>query len=435
MKKLILSLCIALLSCSAFATGFAGNPMAAVGFIQNNSPVLYLSVFFGLGVLLAFTPCVLPMVPILSSIITGQGAKSGREAFKLSLAYVLGMALTYALAGMLAAWFGATVQTLMQQPVVIGSFSILLTLMGLWLLGVFEFRLPAFMRFSHKSSGRKGIISSALMGSISTLVVSPCVTAPLIGILTYIAESRQVAQGGLLLFVLALGMGLPLLLVGAGYGRFLPASGPWMIRIKQLFALMMFAMAVWLLSRVVPSFWADLLWILVLLIAGWILGAFRKETRLGGRILQSFALLSLMGAGAIVYQLLTPVSVAEPISQSPFIRVSTLDAINTSLADAKASHNKVFIDFSADWCSDCQEMDKQVFSQADVIDAMQGIVNLRVEIGEKSEEVAKIREAFHIYGTPTMLFYDEQGQLLGNLSSVGLISKEETLSLFAQLKR
>lgn len=425
MKKLILSLLMTLLSCSAFASGFSGNPMAAASFIQNNSPVLYLSVFFGLGVLLAFTPCVLPMVPILSSIITGKGAKTGREAFKLSLAYVLGMALTYALAGMLAAWFGATVQTLMQQPVVIGSFSFLLTLMGLWLLGVFEFRLPAFLCFSYKGSRRQGIISSALMGSVSTLVVSPCVTAPLIGILTYIAESRQVAQGGLLLFVLALGMGLPLLLVGAGYGRFLPASGPWMVRIKQLFALMMFAMAVWLLSRVAPKLLVDLLWILVLLIAACFMGAFRQETRLSGRVLQGLAVLSLMGAGALGYQLFTSVSAAKPVIQSPFIQVSTLDEINTRLADAKASHNKVFIDFSADWCSDCQEMDKQVFSKADVIDAMQGIVNLRVEIGEKSEEVAKIREAFHIYGTPTMLFFDEQGQLLGNLSSVGLISRRK----------
>ncbi|KTC71523.1 thiol:disulfide interchange protein [Legionella birminghamensis] len=435
MKKLILSFCMTLLSYSAFATGFDGNPMAAASFIQNNNPVLYLSVFFGLGVLLAFTPCVLPMVPILSGIITGQGASSGRQAFKLSFAYVLGMALTYALAGMLAAWFGATVQTLMQQPLVIGSFSVLLTLMGLWLLGLFEFRFPAFMRFSPKGAGGRGMMSSTLMGSLSTLVVSPCVTAPLIGILTYIAQSRQVVQGGLLLFVLALGMGLPLLLVGAGYGRFLPASGPWMVRIKQLFALMMFAMAVWLLGRVAPIFWVDLLGLLVLLIAAWVLGAFRQETKLGGRVLQGFALLAMMGAGALAYQLFVPDTAVKPIVQSPFIRVSTLDAINARLAEAKASQTKVFIDFSADWCSDCQEMDKKVFNQADVIAAMQGLVNLRVEIGEKSEEVAKIREAFQIYGTPTLLFYDEQGQLLGNLSSVGLISREDTLRLFEQFNK
>lgn len=436
MKKLILSLLMTFISYSAFASGIgSANPADAMMFIQNHSPLFYLTAFFGLGILLAFTPCVLPMVPILSGIITGQGASTGRHAFKLSLGYVLGMAVTYAVAGMLAAWFGSTVQTLMQQPIIIGSFSILFTFMALWLLGVFELRLPVFTRFVPKRSRQHGVLSATLMGSLSTLVVSPCVTAPLIGILTYIAQSKHVAQGGLLLFVLALGMGLPLLIVGSGYGRFLPSSGPWMVRIKQVFAIMMFAMAVWLLSRVAPQFWIDLLWVAVLLVTAWVFGAFRQEHRLGGRLLQGFALLSMMGAGALAYQAFIPDPVVKSVKQAPFVMVHTLEEVNAKLAEAKANNMRVFIEFFAGWCSDCQAMDKHVFNQVAVIDAMQDSVNLRVDISEKTDAVAKIRQAFHIYGIPTMLFYDKQGQPLTNLSSVGQISKEKTLQLLAQFRK
>lgn len=374
------------------------------------------------------------MVPILSSIITGQGANTGSQAFKLSLGYVLGMAVTYAIAGMLAAWLGSTVQTLMQQPIIIGSFSLLFILMALWLLGVFEFRLPAIVRFIPRRSRQHGMLSATLMGVLSTLVVSPCVTAPLIGILTYIAQGNHVFQGGLLLFVLALGMGLPLLIVGAGYGRILPGSGPWMVRIKQVFAIMMFSMAVWLLSRVVPQFWINLLWIVVLLLNAWVLGAFRLEQGMVGRLMQGIALLSIMGAGALMYQTFIPASVIQSVSRSPFTEVHTLEEVNAKLAEAKANNERVFIEFYAGWCSDCQAMDKYVFNQAAVINAMQGFVNLRVDISEKTDEVAKIRQAFHIYGIPTMLFYDKQGQQLTDLSSVGQISKEKTLQLFAQFQ-
>lgn len=435
MKKLFLSLLMTFISSSVFAADIGSvNPTDLMLFIQNNSPFFYLTAFFFLGVLLAFTPCVLPMVPILSGIITGQGASSGRHAFKLSLGYVFGMAVTYAIAGMLAAWFGSTVQTLMQQPMIIGGFSILFTLMALWLLGVFELRLPAFIRIAPNKARQHGVISATVMGSLSTLVVSPCVTAPLIGILTYIAQSNHVAQGGLLLFVLALGMGMPLLIVGAGYGRFLPSSGPWMVRIKQVFAMMMFAMAVWLLSRVAPKFWIDMLWVVVFLVNAWVFGAFRQEHQWGGRLLQAVVLLSMMGAGALAYHAFAPTPLAQAVTNSPFVMVHTLEEVNAKLAAAKAKNQRVFIEFFAGWCSDCQAMDKQVFNQSEVIDAMQGSVNLRVDISEKSEAVAKIRQAFHIYGIPTMLFYDKQGNALTQLSSVGQISKEKTLELLSQFR-
>lgn len=436
MKKIIWSFLMTCISFSVFATGFnSANPVDAMLFIQNHSPVFYLAAFFGLGILLAFTPCVLPMVPILSSIITGQGASNGRKAFKLSLGYVLGMASTYAIAGMMAAWFGSTVQTLMQQPIIIGAFSILFSLMALWLLGVFELRIPPYKVVGSKSVRQHGVISATLMGVLSTLIVSPCVTAPLIGILTFIAQSKQVAQGGLLLFVLALGMGFPLLLVGAGFGRFLPKSGSWMIRIKQIFAIMMFSMAVWLLSRVAPAFWINVLWMLVLVLAAWVFGAFRQEHRLSGKLLQGVALLSLMGAGAMAYQAFIPAAVNQTVLEAPFIKVQSLEALNSTLAEAKATNQRVFIEFFAGWCSDCQAMDKQVFNQPEVIEAMKGSINLRVDISKKTEAVVKLREAFHVYGIPTMLFYDRHGKQLTDLSAAGQISKEKTLALFAEFNK
>jgi thiol:disulfide interchange protein len=433
MKKLMVPL-LAFMSCSVFASGIGGiNPADTVMFIQNHSPIFYLTVFFGLGVLLAFTPCVLPMVPILSSIITGQNACTGYRAFQLSLGYVFGMAVTYAIAGMLAAWFGSTVQTLMQQPMIIGLFSFLFVLMALWLLGIFELKFSFLTQSSPKKSRQHGIISATLLGALSTLVVSPCVTAPLIGILTYIAQSNQVMMGGLLLFVLALGMGLPLLIVGAGYGRILPRTGIWMVRIKQLFALMMLAMAVWLLSRVVPQMWINMLWIVVMLISAWVFGAFRLAQGFSGYLMQGVALLFIMGAGALIYQTATQSSSSTP-APTPFTMIHSLSEVKEKLAEAKANNKQVFVEFYAEWCGDCQAMDKQVFNQKEIIDAMQGAINLRVDISQKSAEVAAIRKAFHIYGIPTMLFYNSQGEELTKLSSAGQISKEKTLALLRQFR-
>lgn len=429
MKKISLFLGMIFLSSSLFASNLSStNPADLMAFIESHSPLLYLSAFFCLGVLLAFTPCVLPMVPILSSIITGQGASSSKQAFKLSLSYVLGMAVTYAVAGMLAAKLGSTIQTMMQMPLIIGSFSFLCVLMALWLLGLFEFRLPGFLVPHPKKTEKNSVISAGVMGILSTLLVSPCVTAPLIGILTFISQTNNVALGGLLLFVLSLGMGLPLLLVGAGFGHVLPSTGPWMVRVKQVFALMMLAMAVWLLSRVVPLFVIDLLWISVLLVGACI---FRGVDKIS-RVLQS---VTLMGAAVLIYQVFLPAQPSETMAFAPFKTVRSIEEMDAQLKDAKAKNQRVFVEFFAGWCGDCKDMDKYVFNQASVIEAMQGALNLRVDISEKSEEIAFIRQKFHIYGIPTMLFYNEKGEVRDDLTTVGQTSKEKTLQLLLQFRQ
>lgn len=433
MRKLIISIGMMALSTHLYAAGISSiHPADMASFIQTHHPLIYLAVFFGAGVLLAFTPCVLPMVPILSGIITGQRAQSGRRALQLSLGYVIGMAVTYAVAGMLAAYFGSTVQTLMQRPSVLILFSALLMIMALWLLGVFEWRMPSFLGKIAFSTTQKprGVIAVTFMGALSTLVVSPCVTAPLIGVLTYIAQSGQVLQGGLLLFVLALGMGLPLLLVGAGFGALLPRSGPWMIKIKQLFAIFIFAMALWLLGRVLPPFWSSLSWTALLVFSSFLLGIGRHEHHLLGRMLQGVAIIALMSAGALAYKTTLTMPKKDPVlASAPFEVAPTLADIQRKLAEAKAHHQAVFIEFFATWCSDCQAMDAHVFNQPDVASAMKNAVNLRVSVSDNNDSVALIKKTFGIYGIPTMLFYNADGVRIDNLTSVGLLSKKEMLTL------
>ncbi len=439
-KRLAGVLTLMLLSHAAwsFSLGFeSSNPEMISSFIQQNNAFVYLSVFFGVGVLLAFTPCVLPMVPILSGIIVGQDSLSTGKALKLSLGYVAGMALTYAAAGMLAGFMGSTIQTQMQRPSVIIAFSCLFVLMSLSMFGLFELRLPSKIssgfNFFNSKNAKHSFISVALMGVLSTLVVSPCVTAPLIGVLTYIGQNGKSLTGGLILFVMAIGMGLPLILVGAGYGSFLPKTGAWMLKIKQMFGFMMLAIAIWMLSRILPGVVTNLLWAALLMITGLSLGVLKSPSNLSGRLLQLIGLGALIAGSVFAYKAISTrtastISAASAVP-APFIEVHSLQAVQQELASAREQNKPVFLDFSASWCSDCQEMDK-VFSLEDVSKAMASLVAVKVDISEKNTEVAAIKKHYAIYGTPTMIFFDSKGKALNQLTAVGVIDKTALLNLF-----
>ncbi|CEG57100.1 protein-disulfide reductase DsbD [Legionella fallonii] len=415
----------------------SSNPDTVMNFIQGNSALVYLSAFFGLGLLLAFTPCVLPMVPILSGIIVGQDSLSTLKAFKLSLSYVIGMAITYAGAGMLAGLMGSTVQTMMQRPVVIILFSIIFIIMALSMFGFFELRLPNGIanRFNRlgQANSKRTYISIGLLGVASTLVVSPCVTAPLIGVLSYIGQNGQVLMGGLILFVMALGMGVPLLIVGSGYGSILPKTGLWMMKIKHFFGLMMLGIAIWMLSRVINETVVKILWAALLVIGSISLGSLKSPKNKKGLIFQTFGVFSIVYGGIILYNL--AIAVTHPVQQgslaeSQFIKVNKLGEIYYQLEQAKKEHKVVFIDFSANWCGDCRDMDTKVFNQSPIVQAMSGLVNIKVDISDKNDEVDAIKKAFAIYGTPTMLFFDTQGAHVTELDAVGFVPEASMLHLF-----
>ncbi|WP_209025825.1 protein-disulfide reductase DsbD [Legionella israelensis] len=412
----------------------SSNPAMIMQFIQGHSAIVYLAAFFGLGILLAFTPCVLPMVPILSGIIVGQQSLSTDKAFKLSLSYVLGMAITYAVAGMLAGLMGSTIQTIMQTPSVIIGFSLVFVLMALSMFGLFELRLPARLNTRlnalSQSGSRQNYISVALMGVISTLVVSPCVTAPLIGVLTYIGQQGEVMMGGLILFVMALGMGIPLLLVGSGYGSILPKTGAWMLKIKQLFGFMMLAIAIWMLSRVFPHGLTNLLWAALLIISSISMGSLKTQTGKPAKFFQIMGVFIMMAGGVIAYNTVTAsfeVSAEKPVTA--FTLVHSEAELQEKLNMARKEHKKVFVEFFADWCSDCQAMDKTVFNQPEIQQAMNKLVNVRVDISEKTEEVNRIKKHYGIYGIPTLMFFDGQGNPLSQLQAAGFVSKNEMLRL------
>lgn len=417
------------------------NPEVISLFIQGNNAFIYLSAFFVLGLLLAFTPCVLPMVPILSGIIVGQQNISTARAFKLSLSYVMGMSLTYAFAGMLAGYMGSTIQTWMQRPSVIISFACIFLIMSLSMFGFFDLKFSANWAskfYVNKSNnGRKNYLSVFLMGILSTLVVSPCVTAPLIGVLSYIGQQGAVALGGLILFFMALGMGVPLLLVGLGYGRLLPKSGVWMVKIKQLFAFVMLAMAVWMLGRILDEQWLYALWSGFFILGGIYLSGLKSLNK-KAYIFHTLGLLVFLYAGALLYQtvqVLSPTNyMTEAKAKTSFVYVNTLDEINKRLDKAKAEGKMVMIEFFATWCSDCQAMETKVFNQEKITNALSSLLVLKVDVSQKTDEVEQIRKTFAVYGYPTILFFDSKGDKLKNYTGVGFISFDSMLNLINKAK-
>lgn len=335
---------------TADATTVDNSAYARNVFVQNN-PLMALAVVFGLGVLLSLTPCMLPMLPILSTMLAGQNDRTRGRGFWLALSYVTGMALIYALVGVLAAQTGAGLHRYLQSPWVLGAFAGLLGLMALSMFDVFQLQLPAAWQnfIARHTQGKTGYVGAAVLGAASAVIASPCVTAPLVGLIAYISQTGHVGMGGLALFVLAYGMGLPLLILGAGFGRFVPKSGAWMLRIKQLIGVLMLAAAVWIAQPLWGKYW-DVAW------------------------------------G-------TPSAVQ-------FQSVRSVDALNQVVAE---SDKPVFVDMYADWCRSCIEMEKKTFPDERVQKIMQGMTLVRVDMTDYTEDDAALLARFKLYGPPAML--------------------------------
>ncbi|WP_406664524.1 protein-disulfide reductase DsbD [Gallaecimonas sp. GXIMD1310] len=406
---------------------------------------LTLAAFFAAGLLIAFTPCVFPMYPILTGIIAGAGNRltTGR-AFVLSLVYVQGMAITYTLLGLVVASAGAQVQAAFQAPAVLIGLSVLFVVLAAAMFGAFNLQLPSGLqaRLNSLSNQQKaGSLAGVLvMGIISGLVASPCTTAPLTGALLYVAKSGDLLLGALALYALSLGMGLPLLLLGSTGGKWLPKAGAWMETIKHLFGFILLAVPILLLGRLVADSWQQLAWALWLLLTFGFLAQANSGTAPGFfKGLRTMLVFIGLYAGAwLGQQVLFPAAPAvtgaatQPAGHH-FIKVRNLQEMQAELAKAKAAGKPVMVDFYADWCVACKEFEKYTFSDPRVQQRFSQMVILQTDVTESTSEQVQMMEHFQILGLPTLLFFDQQGQELSALRVTGFEKPDKFLKTLDKL--
>jgi thiol:disulfide interchange protein DsbD len=421
------------------------------GIFQGRGFFFIIISFMGLGLLLAFTPCVLPMIPILSGIIVGHGKHLGiRKTFLLSLSYVFGMALTYAVAGIGVALLGSSIQTYLQRPWVIVMFSGIFILLALSLFGLYELQMPNSWqrRITAWSNRQKGgsYFSVFAMGSISSLIVSPCVSPPLIGVLSYIADSGNIMLGALALFALGLGMGLPLLLVGLSAGHILPKAGAWMGVIEKLMGITMLAFAIWMLSRVIPGYIALFLWSVLLIISAVFLGLltpasndFQKLCRGLSLVLLIYGIILMMGAALGNSNILHPwenwkvTSKSKALDNKPtFLLIKNMEQLDALLARAASEKKVVLLDFYAEWCESCVSMDKGVFNTEAVKNVLSNMIVLRADVTTNDDFSQAMLNRFHVVAPPTILFFNQDGS---ELTADRLIGGMSAAEFIAQIKK
>lgn len=396
--------------------------------LQQRSLGWSLLLFFGLGLLLAFTPCSLPMLPILAGLVVGSGASPGR-GFAVAGSYVISMALVYASLGVLAALLGANLQALLQQPWLLGSFAALFVLLALPMFGFFELQLPGALRDRLESAGRgrKGgsLIGAGVLGALSGLLVGPCMTAPLAGALLYIAQSGNAVQGGLVLFTLGVGIGMPLLLLVTVGSRFLPKPGAWMNLMKGLFGFLFLGTALLLVRPVLDeSLWLALWGVLLLIVAGSLWQQAQQFLRVKalfaplGLLAGLWGSLMLIGAAGGSTDPWQPLQVytAKTVAGSPsqtahdaFITVNNPADLERELAAAKAQGQWVMLDYYADWCVSCKVMEKKVFGQPQVMQALNGVRLLRLDVTDDTVASRDLLSRYQVPGPPTFIWIGPNG--------------------------
>ena len=389
--------------------------------IRSGNILLMAGAFFLAGLLLSFTPCVLPMVPIVAGIIAGEGANVTRaRAFSLSVAYVLGMAATYTAAGVAFAAAGQQAQTLFQQPWIILLFAALFVAMALSMFGFYTVQMPSFIqtRLTQMSNQQKSgsYIGVVVMGALSALIVTTCVGPALVAALSVIGQSGQMARGGIALFAMAIGMGMPLLAVGASAGQLLPRAGAWMDTVKQVFGALMLAVAVWMLSRILPERVTLLLWIVplialaIILVRSAVKSAGAKLVLRGMALIASlYAVLLVVGTVKGATDPLRPLTAAAAHVELPFQRIKSLDDLTAQVAAANAAGKTVMLDFYADWCVSCKEMEKYTFPTPAVRAALADTVWLQADVTANDAVDQALLKHFGIFGPPTIAFYGPDG--------------------------
>jgi thiol:disulfide interchange protein DsbD len=433
-------------SASSNSTGFVSEQDRLAKLIRSGNLLLVLGTFFGLGLLLAFTPCVLPMVPILSGIIAGHGENvtTGR-AFALSLTYVLGMAVTYTVAGALFAAAGQQVQAVFQQAWIVVVFAGLFIALALSMFGLFTLQMPSAIQTrltdisNRQTSGTFGGV--AVMGALSALIVTTCVAPPLVATLAVIGQSGNIIRGGAALFAMSLGMGAPLLVVGASAGKLLPKAGAWMDTVKKFFGVMMLAVAAWMLARIVPERFVLILWSVPALVAAYLFWKLTARssgtkliTRFAGVAAGIYGVLLLAGAALGGTDPLAPVPHLAKGNQHelPFQTIKSVADLQREVEAAKSNAQPVLLDFYADWCVSCKEMEKYTFSDAAVQASLKRARLLRADVTNNDAEDQALLKHFGIFGPPTIAFYGANGEERRNYRVVGYMKAPEFASLSQQ---
>jgi thiol:disulfide interchange protein DsbD len=410
------------------------------GLLQN------IMVFFGFGLLLALTPCVFPMVPILSGLIVRQGSSiTTLRSFYMSLTYVLAMALTYAVLGVIVGSFSFNLQAASQNVWVITAFSGVFVLLALSMFGFYELQLPSRWqnKLSAVSDGQGGTLHGvATMGVLSAIIVGPCVAPPLAGALLYISQTGNAALGGLALFSMGMGMGVPLLAIGTSTGKLLPKAGAWMEAIKQVFGVLMLAVAVWFMERVLPGPFALILWALLLIVSASYMGALdRSERRTQwqrlwqglGLAMLVYGFVLIIGAASGGGNVFRPLEGLSNKYQAGEIRpnklffepVKGLEGFQFSLDKAVNEGKFVMLDFYADWCITCKEMEHSTFSDPGVQQMLNGVILLTADVTENNAQDKALLKEFSLYGPPAILFFDKKGIEKKSHRVVGFMNKDD----------
>jgi thiol:disulfide interchange protein DsbD len=401
---------------------------------------LIIASFLGFGLLLSLTPCVFPMIPILSGIIVGRGHKiTHAHAFLLSLAYVLGMAITYAVAGVAAGYSGELISNTLQTPWALGGFAAIFVVLSLSMFGLYELQLPAALQSRLTDTSNKlhgGHLTGVFaMGARSAIIMGPCVAAPLAGALLYISQTHDAVLGGSALFVMGLGMGVPLLIIGTSAGTLLPKAGPWMESVKRFFGVLMLALAIWIVAPVIPVAAQMLAWAALLIFCAIYLHALdplpvnARGIQKLGKALGILALLLgvayLIGALSGARDVLRPLgtfqngtgAVATTAEPSHFERVKGLPALQARVAQAEGK--VVMLDFYADWCISCKEMERFTFSDPAIQSRMSKALLLQADVTANDADDKALLQRFQLFGPPAILFFDKQGREQADLRVIG----------------
>jgi|TARA_B100000959_G_scaffold199893_1_gene209138 thiol:disulfide interchange protein DsbD len=422
--------------------------------LKENSLLFNIFSFFVFGFLLALTPCVFPMIPILSGIIVGEGVRITRtRAIMLTLSYVLAMALTYAVLGVIAGLFSFNLQAASQNIWVISLFSGVFVLLALSMFGFYELQLPSSWQnkvvANQSNSGRGTLTGAALMGLLSAVIVGPCVAPPLAGALLYISQTGDAQLGGLALFAMGLGFGVPLLIIGISSGELLPRAGAWMNNIKRVFGVIMLGVAIWFLERVLPETFTLLLWAALFIVSAIFLGALDRQEKginYWQRLHKGLGLMMMFYGGILIYAAVSGGgTVLAPFNKRilsnnfttetlPFVYIANISELNEQLEQSKLEGKSAMLDFYADWCVECKQMEAHTFSKPLVQDILQDINLLKADVTENNDADKILLKHFGLFGPPAIIFFNQQSEEIKSHRLIGFSKPENFIKHIKQVK-